>query len=235
MCTRERVIDPLEKAQLYKHPPNSISLSIEILGLHLTNTSLHVYGISNAKMRLDYIPDDPQMPTKEDQEIVTRIKERRGGQLLELDKALLHAPPIANGWNSLLKAIRTENSLPESVREVIICRVAALNQAWYEWDAHAPILDKTGVLSKDAIENLKDRTRAGEGLDEKHLAVLEVTDASTLHVIVPQAKFDKLKQWFSDREIVEITATIAAYNCVSRFLVTLDVGEMAEKFKVDMS
>jgi alkylhydroperoxidase family enzyme len=186
-------------------------------------------------MRLDYIPDDPQMSSKEDQDIVTRIKERRGGKLLELDKALLHAPAIANGWNGFLKAIRTENSLEESVREVAICRVAALNQAWYEWAAHAPILEKTGAVSKEAVENLKDRTRAGIGLDEKHLAVLEVTDASTLQIIVPQSKFDKLKKYFSDREIVEITATIAAYNCVSRFLVTLDVGEMAEKYKMDMS
>jgi hypothetical protein len=28
-----------------------------------------------------------------------------------------------------------------------------------------------------------------------------------------------------DREVVELTATVAAYNCVSRFLVALDVGE----------
>ena len=186
-------------------------------------------------MRLDYIPDDPQMSSKEDQEIVTRVKERRGGKLIELDKALLHAPAIANGWNGFLKAIRTENSLEDSVREVAICRVAALNQAWYEWAAHAPILEKTGAVSKEAVDNLKDRTKAGEGLDEKHLAVLEVTDSSTLRIIVPQSKFDKLKKHFSDREIVEITATIAAYNCVSRFLVTLDVGEMAEKYKMDMS
>ena len=65
--------------------------------------------------------------------------------------------------------------------------------------------------------------------------MLEVTDASTLGVVVPQGKFDKLKEFFSEREIVEIVATVAAYNCVSRFLVSLDVGEMAEKFGVDMS
>ena len=187
------------------------------------------------KMRLEYIPDDPQMDRKDYQEIVERVKERRGGKLLELDKALLHAPPIANGWNAFLKAIRTENSLEDSVREVAICRVAALNQAWYEWEAHAPLLEKTGKVSKEAIESLKDRTGAGKGLDARHAAVVEVTDASTLQIVVPQAKFDRLREFFSDREVVEITATVAAYNCVSRFLVTLDVGEMAEKFGVDMS
>lgn len=44
-----------------------------------------------AKMRLPYIPDDPQMESKEDQDVVDRVKERRGGKLIALDKALLHA------------------------------------------------------------------------------------------------------------------------------------------------
>jgi alkylhydroperoxidase family enzyme len=186
-------------------------------------------------MRLPYIPDDPQMSNDADQDVVRRVKERRGGKLIELDKALLHAPPVADGWNSFLKAIRTQNSLPDSVREVAISRVAALNQAWYEWEAHAPLLAKTGAVSQDAIENLKDRTKAGTGLDERHLAVLEVTDAMTLQIVVPQGKFDKLREHFSEREIVEIVATVSAYNCVSRFLVALDVGEMGEKYGVNMS
>jgi alkylhydroperoxidase family enzyme len=175
------------------------------------------------------------MSNDEDQAIVTSVKERRGGKLIELDKALLHAPPIAGGWNAFLKAVRTQNSLPDSVREIAISRVAALNQAWYEWEAHAPLLEKTGQVSKEAIEKLKDRSKAGEGLDEKHAAVLEVTDAMTLNIIVPDAKFQQLKKHFSEREIVEIVATISAYNCVSRFLVALDVGEMSQKYGVDMN
>jgi alkylhydroperoxidase family enzyme len=47
----------------------------------------------------------------------------------------------------------------------------------------------------------------------------------TLNVTVPDAVFMRLKDFFKEREVVEITATVAAYNCVSRFLVALDVGE----------
>ena len=82
---------------------------------------------------------------------------------------------------------------------------------------------------------MKDRSKVGEGMDERHAAVVEATDAMTLNVIVPDKKFDKLKELFSEREVVEIVATVSAYNCVSRFLVALDVGEMREKYKVDMS
>lgn len=47
----------------------------------------------------------------------------------------------------------------------------------------------------------------------------------TLACEVPQEVFEKLRAVFSEREVVEITATVGAYNCVSRFLVALDVNE----------
>jgi len=37
--------------------------------------------------------------------------------------------------------------------------------------------------------------------------------------------FARVKGVFDDRAIAELSATIGAYNCVSRFLVALDVGE----------
>lgn len=53
---------------------------------------------AESTMRLPYIPSDPKFPSPEDQAIVERVKERRGGKLLALDRALLHAPPMADGW-----------------------------------------------------------------------------------------------------------------------------------------
>jgi alkylhydroperoxidase family enzyme len=45
----------------------------------------------------------------------------------------------------------------------------------------------------------------------------------TLGVQVPQALFDAVRRRFDDRELVELTATVAAYNMVSRFLEALDI------------
>lgn len=163
-------------------------------------------------MRLPYIPDDPEMSSPEDQAVVNRVKERRGGKLIPLDKALLHAPPIADGWNSFLKSVRTQNSIPDSIRELCMSRVAALNQAWFEWESHAPLLRKTNVLSEEAVESLKDVERTpgkDQGLDEKHAAVAAYTDAMTTGVVVKEPVFERIKSLFSDREVVEITATIS--------------------------
>ncbi len=51
----------------------------------------------------------------------------------------------------------------------------------------------------------------------------------TIGVKVDAEIFANVRSVFAEQEVVEITATVAAYNCVSRFLVALDVGEMSEK------
>lgn len=52
-----------------------------------------------SKMRLQYVPNPPNFTDEEDKAIVERIKERRGERgLIGLDRSLLHAPPVADGW-----------------------------------------------------------------------------------------------------------------------------------------
>jgi alkylhydroperoxidase family enzyme len=186
-------------------------------------------------MRLPYAPSSPPASDTAAAEVYAAVAARRAPRPLQpLDLALLHAPPIASGWNSFLGAVRTRNSLTTDVRELAICRVAVLNGAAYEWAHHAPIargggVSEEGILTvKDA--DVKERGKAqirneGGGLSQKQWAVLEYTDQMTRGVKVEDEVFDNLKALFSEQEVVEITATVAAYNCVSRFLVALDVGE----------
>lgn len=192
-------------------------------------------------MRLNYVSDASAFESKEDRAIVERIKQRRGGSMLALDKALLISPPIADGWNSFFGAIRTRTTISASIRETAICRIAVLNHAQYEWDQHIPILKDSGGVDTKGIEYLQ--TRPGQGaerqeaedvLGTKLALVVEYTDAMTLCCLVSDSLFDQMKQHFNEREIMEITSTIAAYNCVSRFLVALDVGEMAAKHGTDI-
>jgi alkylhydroperoxidase family enzyme len=190
-----------------------------------------------SSMRLPYVTDPPPINTPLDQAVVDRIRLRRAPRPLQaLDLTLLHSPAVADGWNSLLGAIRTQtDALTDDIREIAICRVAVLNQAWYEWTHHYPLLEKSEGW-KGGEEDLK-RLRNREptdwkkdpapGLTEKQIAVLRYTDAMTRDVKVPHEVFEELKNACKggEREIVEITAVIASYNLVSRFLVALDVGE----------
>lgn len=188
-------------------------------------------------MRINYIPDPPNFTDLDENAIVDRIRQRRGERgLIGLDKALLHAPPVANGWNELLGAVRTNTVLTTSLKETAICRIAILNKAYYELQAHAPILLNEGKMPVAGLKHaltIPLATKAASrpapnvdvGIDEQHAAVLEYTDWMTLEVEVPERIFERVRAVFSEREVVELTATVGAYNCVSRFLVALNVNE----------
>jgi 4-carboxymuconolactone decarboxylase len=169
--------------------------------------------------RLEYAASDLPGP---DGDIAERIRARRGGTLTPLDLMLLHSPPLAEGWNGLLGAVRTASTLTADVRELAILRIAALNGADYEWRAHEP-LGRGGGLTDDDLAVLRGE-RDADGLAPRLAAVLAYTDAMTSQVTVPDDVFAGLREHFADREIVELTVTVGAYNLVSRFLVALEVG-----------
>ncbi|WP_069812451.1 carboxymuconolactone decarboxylase family protein [Streptomyces sp. TP-A0874] len=164
--------------------------------------------------RLDYVVDNS--------EVAERIRQRRGGRLTPLDGMLLHSPPIADGWNQLLGAVRTATTVPAGIRELAILRVAELNGAAYEWNAHEPVARKAGMTAEQvgALRRGADRS----ALTAEQRAALDYTDAMTSEVSVPQGVFDRLAEHFDPRQIVELTATVGTYNLVSRFLVALEVG-----------
>ncbi|KAJ5477367.1 hypothetical protein N7539_007511 [Penicillium diatomitis] len=182
-------------------------------------------------MRLPYVPNPPPTHTPEETRILEAVQARRApNPLLPLDLTLLHSFPVTDGWNSFIGAIRTRTSLSAVIRELAICRVAVVNGALFEWEQHAPLLSEGG-LSDEALELIGDAKadfegpRAAELLAPDQRAVAQYTDAMTKTVTVSDEVFAQVKSCFNDKEVVEITATIAAYNCVSRFLVALDVGE----------
>jgi len=197
---------------------------------------LHFHTTIQRKMRVPYAPTTPPADASAaTQEIYSRIAARRAPRpLIPLDLALLHNPSIADGWNSLLGAIRSKTSLASGITELAVCRIAVLNKASYEWKAHAP-LARAGGVSQEALKTLlevprldqgKSGKKDGEGgLSEKEWAVLVYTDAMTKDVEVSEETWEGVRKWFGESEMVEMTATVATYNCVSRFLVALNVGE----------
>jgi 4-carboxymuconolactone decarboxylase len=151
-------------------------------------------------------------------DVADRVRDRRGGALTPLDRLLLHSPPVAEGWNALLGAVRSRTELPPDVRELVICRVAALNGAEYEWTAHAPLALAAGVTEEQLAA-----VRAGTAgaLGDPQQAAVDYASAMTTDVSVPDEVFDRVRRYFGDRGTVELTATAGTYNLVSRFLVAL--------------
>ena len=64
------------------------------------------------------------------------------------------------------------------------------------------------------VEQLHPTTQGA--LNDRQWATLRYADAMTRDVSVPQTLFDEVKKHFNEQEVVELTATVATYNLVSR-------------------
>jgi alkylhydroperoxidase family enzyme len=151
--------------------------------------------------------------------VVERIVTERGS-VLKLYEMLLHSPPVAAGWLTFLTAIRQQCHLSGRVRELVIMRVAVINGAEYEFRAHTPFALDEGY-SQRQVDALREGTF--DTFDAAERAALAYCESMTRNVKVPDAIFEAVRRHFNERELVELTATIGAYNLVSRFLEALQV------------
>lgn len=153
--------------------------------------------------------------------LADRIVAERGS-VLHLYQMLLHSPPVAEGWLTYLTAIRQTSTLPGKLREMVIMRVAIINGAPYEADQHAPIALKEG-LTQPQLDALAD-WRAAEALfTPLQRDVLSLCDAMTREVHVDAVVVQAVRGHLGERRLVELVATIASYNMVSRFLEALQI------------
>ena len=175
-------------------------------------------------MRIPYWnPESKPQP----EDLVKAIEARRGGTLLNLDRALLWSEPLARGWNTYIGAVRTQLSASRRLRELAICTVALITGAHYEYRHHAPDYLAAGG-SQASLCALDAYVQSGgqgvpHGLTGDEALVAQYAAQMTRAVEVDDALFAQLKDRFDTTQLVEITAAIAAYNMVARFLVALGV------------
>lgn len=159
-------------------------------------------------------------------ELVAAIRARRtDGNLLNLDRMLLHSPPIARGWNTFLGAIRKDLDVAPRLRELAICAVAKLNRAEYEWIQHAPeFLAAGGTQAQlDAMLDIEKASANEIAFNLLERLVLKLTEEMTRNIAVRAATLDALRAHLPNREVTEIVCVIASYNMVSRYLVALGI------------
>lgn len=176
------------------------------------------------------IPDWTPALKPQPDDLVQAILKRRGGELINLDKALLWSEPLARGWNVYLKAVRTDFPTSWKLRELGICTVALLTGATYEYHHHAPDFLKAGGTQAE-LDGLQAICKSNARVSQSNQAlgviesiVVQYAAQMTLDVKVTDEVFTQLKKHFDTTQIVELTAAIATYNMVARFLVAMGVS-----------
>jgi AhpD family alkylhydroperoxidase len=168
--------------------------------------------------RVRYVDDHTNPELKS---VADRIRAERGGRVLNLYRVLLNSPELAEAWLRLFTVIRQRCELPARYRELVILIVAVINRADYEYRHHVPIALAAG-LTQAQIDELP-RWRQSSLFDTAQRAVLEYAESMTRDIQVPDAVFEAVARHLDSRMIVELTATIAGYNLVSRVLEALEV------------
>ena len=158
---------------------------------------------------------------------------RERGSISPLYQALLNSAPIAAGWEKFLTAVRKATTVPPDLRELVILRIAVLNRAPFEFDEHVVHARQAG-LSDAKMEAVKHwrmpgqsdnatREDGSEPFTADERLVLELADAMTRDIEVSDALMERVAKRFDARGVLEVVATVAAYNMVSRLLVALQI------------
>ncbi len=155
-------------------------------------------------------------------ETIARIKGARGGRLINIYRLMLHSPGLANAWFDLNQTVRWSTEIDGQCRELAVILVAVLNDTEYVQRAHGPAYALKEGLTAEQVNALAD-WRSSKLFDDKQRAVLAYTEAMTRNIDVPDQVFADLRSHFSERQTVELTLLIGAYNMLTRFLKALKV------------
>ncbi len=173
----------------------------------------------------DWTPERHPLP----QDLIDAVLARRGGKLINLDKALMWSEPVARGWAHYVGNVRSKLPTSWKLRELGICTVALLTGASYEYHHHAPDFLKAGGTQAelDALQSVVAQdpcvSAAHPGLGALEQGVVQYAAQMTRRIEVDDAAFSAISTRLNTTEVLELTAAIATYNMVARILVALKI------------
>ncbi len=170
---------------------------------------------------LPLVPPDLAQP----EHVVNAIRQRRGGALSNLDRLLLNSPVLAEAWNGFLGTIRQRLSLSPKVREIVMCTVAVINKAEYEFHHHVREFEKAGGTAEQiaAMHDVVSAAADARLFDAQERMAFQLSLEMTRDVQPGAQTLALARSLFTTEALVELIATIAAYNMVSRVVVACDI------------
>jgi 4-carboxymuconolactone decarboxylase len=164
--------------------------------------------------------DDPILA-----EMFARIRATRG-HVLNIHRVVAQAPKMLRAQAAYARALREESSLPRGLQELLILRIAQVNDSDYEQTVHRPIARACGI-SAEKIAALH-TWGAASVYELRERAALAFVDQAAKSGEVEDRVFQVLRQAFSPQEIVELAALVAWYVGNSRFVRALRIASEEE-------
>jgi uncharacterized peroxidase-related enzyme len=138
-----------------------------------------------------------------------------------------HVPAALRHLMPMLMELREARTLPKRYLELAIVTVSKLNACHYCVAHHTPFLVPEGI-SAEGVARLPDFADHPE-LDAVDRLVVEYSIAAWENANrVPEALFPRLREHFSEAQIVELTLRITLCGFFNRFNDALGIEEEAE-------
>lgn len=135
------------------------------------------------------------------------------GRVLNLHRALGHAPALLQAVSQLALALRGGHGMARSLREFVILRIAQLSGSEYELAQHLPMARASGITEAQLQTLAEWRCNP-----PPYGAAVGAALAYTQELFASQvsdATFDALRQHFDEAQVVELTLTASFYVMVA--------------------
>ena len=169
----------------------------------------------------------PSVPLREVTGRVAEALDSFGAEPSDLYRALANDDIVADLWIRFAWGLRQGSRTPRALRELMILRAAQLQDARYVWRDHTAMA-RAGGVSEEQIASLAS-WQSSDRFDEPTRACLALTEEMVAGR-VSEETLDRLAQWFSAKDRVELIVTAGLYCMVPRVLDALrlfpeDTGE----------
>ena len=157
----------------------------------------------------------------EDKPLWDRLEVERKVPTANIFRALANAPVLLDAFLSYANALRDGSALSPKLRELAILTVGHTTDSEYEIAHHQSHGRKAGI-SREQLAAVPDFATSVL-FDDAERAVMALAKESTEKVQVCDATWAAAAQHLDERQLVELTLTIAWYNSGVRIMGLLDI------------
>ncbi|AXC12003.1 hypothetical protein ACPOL_2690 [Acidisarcina polymorpha] len=149
------------------------------------------------------------------------VAKMEDGRLIGPFNIVLESPELGGAFLKFQNAEQSMTSLPERVRQIVILTVGSVWKAPYELYAHAAVA-RTAGLQENTIKELA-KGEVATGLPKEEQLAQQFTKQLALERTVSQEVFDRAKDAFGVRGLVDMVFLAGCYETVCSLLNTFAV------------
>ena len=169
---------------------------------------------------------DPELRRRTHADEVTPLE-------LGLTRIFGHQPAMAAGLGAFAASLKVNRTLPDRMIELVRLRVAFHNQCRSCMAIRYPDAVADG-LTEDLVCSLERPMEADDLDDRERLAIRYGELFATNHLAIDDAFHDRLRELFTEAEMVELGLNVALFVGVGRLSATWDmVDELPDRFRAD--